>query len=290
MVWALAVSENNVYAAGRFTQICGDATCTGIILTVNRIGAWSTTNNAWEALASGVDNQVLALAMNGGELYAGGYFVNGCDDVACSSSTRVNHIAKFVPEGPTATPTPTETPTLTATDTPTPTNTPTLTPTNTPTATSTGVPGASADVSLTNKVKKVSATSHKYTLKVTNTGPDAATNVVVSDKLPKHYVVNKASGKGASCVKKGLQVTCTIATLNAGAGVSISIKATASGAKGRNCATVASGTSDPNAANNKACANVPRLSLAPTAPEQVAQVVWRKAWLDEMRLQWHSRF
>lgn len=183
---------------------------------------------------------------------------------------------------PTPTHTPTHTPTNTATNTFTPTSTKTSTPTNThtptntatathtytpsntptttltPTATATNVPPASADLSITKKVKKVSATSHRYTLKVTNLGPDAADTIVITDKLPKNYVITKIKGGGASCSKNKRTVTCSLASLNNATSVTVKIFAAPNGATGKNCANVAASSTDGNLANNKACVNVPQ--------------------------------
>jgi hypothetical protein len=85
-VCALAVSGTNLYAGGYFTNAGG--------VTVNGIAKWN--GSAWSALGSGISStlhpywpaRVLALAMSGANLYAGGYF-NTADGVL------VNSIAKW---------------------------------------------------------------------------------------------------------------------------------------------------------------------------------------------------
>jgi hypothetical protein len=73
VVSALAVSGTNVYAGGSFTN-AGD-------IAVNNIAKWN--GSAWSPLGSGMGNlngiptvppAVKALAVSGGEVYAGGYF------------------------------------------------------------------------------------------------------------------------------------------------------------------------------------------------------------------------
>ncbi|MCX6926097.1 MAG: hypothetical protein NT154_23245, partial [Verrucomicrobia bacterium] len=70
--YALAVSGNNLYAAGFFTY----ATNAGpTAVSANNIAKWD--GSAWSALGSGMTNSfagVGALAVSGTDLYAGGYF------------------------------------------------------------------------------------------------------------------------------------------------------------------------------------------------------------------------
>ncbi len=169
---------------------------------------------------------------------------------------------------PTATNTHTPTNTATATRTNTPTNTATPTRTNTPTNTATATqtsavsatpsPTPFADLSIIKKVKKVNATKHKYTLKVTNQGADSAAAVVIRDKLPKHYTIGKVKSAVAACSKVKRTVTCNVPSLGGGATLNIVILAVPNGATGKNCAIVKSDTSEANPGNNKACVNVPQ--------------------------------
>jgi hypothetical protein len=73
-VQALAVSGNNLYVGGTFTQACGNAACNNGNLTVNNIAQWNGTASAWSALGSGLDNAVWALAVSERNLYVAGNF------------------------------------------------------------------------------------------------------------------------------------------------------------------------------------------------------------------------
>lgn len=64
--YALAVSGNDVYAAGNFTNAGGVA--------ANNIAKWDGTG--WSALGAGMDNTVWALAVSGNDLYVSGDFTN----------------------------------------------------------------------------------------------------------------------------------------------------------------------------------------------------------------------
>ena len=77
-VSALAVSGNDVYAAGWFTTAGGEA--------ANFIAKWNGTS--WSALGSGMNNSVNALAVSGSDVYAGGNFTE-------AGGVAVNRIAKW---------------------------------------------------------------------------------------------------------------------------------------------------------------------------------------------------
>jgi uncharacterized repeat protein (TIGR01451 family)/CSLREA domain-containing protein len=87
-----------------------------------------------------------------------------------------------------------------------------------------------------------------YTITVTNRGPDAATNVVVTDTLPSGVTFVSAS---PGCVHAAGVVTCNLGTIAVGDSVTITIVVTVT-APGTisNTATVTSDTLDPNTANN----------------------------------------
>jgi uncharacterized repeat protein (TIGR01451 family) len=87
-----------------------------------------------------------------------------------------------------------------------------------------------------------------YTITVTNLGPDAATNVVVTDTLPSGVRFVSASPE---CVHAAGVVTCNLGTIPAGDSVTITIVVTPT-ARGTisNTATVTSDTLDPNTDNN----------------------------------------
>jgi hypothetical protein len=67
---AIAVSGNNVYVGGTFTNASG--------VTANRIAVWNGFN--WASLgtgtANGLNGTVLAIAINGSDVYVGGTFTN----------------------------------------------------------------------------------------------------------------------------------------------------------------------------------------------------------------------
>lgn len=159
-VYTLAVNANNVYAGGFFSQICGNAGCSSGNITTNAIAKWSIGSSSWSRLDDGVNDRVYALALDNGDVYAGGAFLGVCGNAECDSgNTRVNHIARYGQPAPIATPTSTPTPTQTFTPTHTPTGTVTVTPTTTgaststptntpdgtPTATPTATPGVSCN-------------------------------------------------------------------------------------------------------------------------------------------------
>lgn len=68
-VYTLAVSGNTLYAGGLFQTITNS---NGTVITANNISKWDGTN--WSALGNGMNERVTALAVSGGDLYAGGYF------------------------------------------------------------------------------------------------------------------------------------------------------------------------------------------------------------------------
>ncbi len=66
--FALAVVDDTVYAGGAFTSASG-------VSGTSRIAAWSTADDTWHALGTGVDSTVKALAVAADDtLYAGGSF------------------------------------------------------------------------------------------------------------------------------------------------------------------------------------------------------------------------
>lgn len=66
-VWAIAVSGNNVFVGGQFTQAG--------LLSVNNIARWDGTN--WSALGSGIGGGlVTAITIHNGRVYVGGAFTS----------------------------------------------------------------------------------------------------------------------------------------------------------------------------------------------------------------------
>ncbi|MCS6881412.1 MAG: hypothetical protein NZU74_08770 [Chloroflexaceae bacterium] len=72
-VYALAVSGSDVYVGGRFWNAAG-------IPQADYVARWNSMTNTWSALGGGVDGaldgEVTALAVNGGDVYAGGRFTD----------------------------------------------------------------------------------------------------------------------------------------------------------------------------------------------------------------------
>ncbi len=113
-----------------------------------------------------------------------------------------------------------------------------------------------------------------YTIGVTNAGPDAATDVVVRDDLPKGVKVISAVASQGTCSTKGKDVTCSLGAVgptalpNYGPAPTITIRVRAPNRAGTitNTATVSSGEPDPNPANNTASATT-RVTAPPAKPK-----------------------
>ena len=90
-----------------------------------------------------------------------------------------------------------------------------------------------------------------YTVTVTNSGPNLAGDVVVTDTLP----ANVTYGYGNGCVMNANMVTCNLGSISNGASASTSFTVTPT-ARGTltNTASVSSGVSDPNMSNNSVSA------------------------------------
>lgn len=148
-----------------------------------------------------------------------------------------------------------------------------------PLGTSIGAPAPSgtSDLSLTksDSPDPVSAGAPiTYSILVANAGPDAATNVVVTDNLPKGAsFVSAESTQGACSVSSNRQkVTCALGTLAVAVGpqytpvtVTIRVLAPSKGGKGgtiSNTASVDSDMKDPKKGNNSATATT-RVIAAP---------------------------
>lgn len=99
-----------------------------------------------------------------------------------------------------------------------------------------------------------------YTIQVGNLGPQAATEVVVSDDLPSHVTFISATASSGTCTHKGKQFTCNVGALAAdptkanAITVTIQVRPTKVGTI-VNTASVDSVESDPIAANDKAQAS-----------------------------------
>lgn len=126
-----------------------------------------------------------------------------------------------------------------------------------------------------------------YTLQVNNgpapSGTPSATNVIVSDSLPKSVTFNSVSTTQGTCLQGNGTVTCNLGTLgvNGSATVTISVTPTVSGTI-TNTATVTSDNPDSNTANNSATASTtvqPAATPTPTpTPVCVAPPSGMVAW------------
>lgn len=131
-------------------------------------------------------------------------------------------------------------------------------------------PSGSADLSLTKSDSPDPVTTGgalTYSIQVANAGPDAATNVIVTDNLPKGVGFVSAAPTQGSCSIKGKSkdptLTCALGTLASSAGptynltpVTITIRVIAPRKAGTisNTASVTSDLKDPNSKNNSATA------------------------------------
>ena len=87
-VYAMAVSDTNLYAGGDFRFATNGASTA---VRANYIAKWDGTQ--WSALGSGLNNTVRALAVSGTNLYAGGGFTYATNGT--STAVSANHIAKW---------------------------------------------------------------------------------------------------------------------------------------------------------------------------------------------------
>ena len=118
----------------------------------------------------------------------------------------------------------------------------------------------SADISLTKTGPAAvqAGGSVRHTITVTNHGPGAAHDVMVTDALPASLTVTGAS---AGCTKSGRALTCPAGTIAAGHTrtfrVSVRVSAgAAAGSSVKNCATAVSTTPDSDLSNNGSCVSM----------------------------------
>lgn len=104
-----------------------------------------------------------------------------------------------------------------------------------------------------------------YTIVVTSAGPDAATNVVVTDVLPATATFQSATPTQGSCAGT-TTVTCSLGTLASGGSATITLVVTVptSGDPVSNTAVVGSATGDPDPANNSSTVQVEPHAAIPT--------------------------
>ncbi|MGN6184448.1 MAG: DUF11 domain-containing protein, partial [Thermoanaerobaculia bacterium] len=119
----------------------------------------------------------------------------------------------------------------------------------------TGIANLSITKTAVNRV--LPGSSFDYTITVANAGPDAATNVIVTDNLPPSLTLVSATPSQGSC-SGTTTITCTLGTINSGANatITLTVNAPAVDANVSNTATVSSDQSDPSTANNAATAIV----------------------------------
>ncbi len=151
-------------------------------------------------------------------------------------------------------------------------------------------PSGSADLSLTKSDSPdpvATGGALAYSILVANAGPDAATNVIVTDNLPKGVSFVSATSTQGSCSVKGKSngqaLTCALGTLASSGGpaynptpVTITIRVLAPQKAGTisNTASVTSDLKDPNSKNNSATATTQVIEApAPTCGGQRATIV-----------------
>ena len=81
-VYAMVMLKSELYVGGSFLTIGG--------VTVNYIGKYTLATHAWSALGTGLNGYVKALATDGTNLYAGGYFGATAD-----YGTPLSYVAKW---------------------------------------------------------------------------------------------------------------------------------------------------------------------------------------------------
>jgi len=92
-----------------------------------------------------------------------------------------------------------------------------------------------------------------YTVVVTNDGPDAASNVILTDTLPAGASFNFATITQGSCAIGYPLLQCQLGTLNSGASVTLVVRVTPNaGGTLTNTTSVTSDTEDPDTGNNNA--------------------------------------
>lgn len=114
-------------------------------------------------------------------------------------------------------------------------------------------PPPAADVSITKTAAPpapVAGDNISYTITVTNSGPDSATNVTVTDPVPAGTTLVSSSSTQGTC-SGTTSVTCSVGTLASGGTATITIVvATSTAGPVVNIATVTATEADPDAADN----------------------------------------
>ena len=110
-----------------------------------------------------------------------------------------------------------------------------------------------ADMSLSVAGGQSAATGHDatYALTATNNGPSNTTGVTVTDTLPSGFAFDAVTSSPSCTDPSGQTVTCSIGSLNSGAGATVTVAAIAPTAgQFTNQATVSSAQPDPTPGNN----------------------------------------
>ncbi len=119
----------------------------------------------------------------------------------------------------------------------------------------TTTPGANLSVAIADSPDPVAVNQNvTYVVTVTNAGPDAAANVVLTDILPAGAtLVSSTASQGAPPTNNGGTLTANLGSLASGATATLTlvVKPTAAGTL-RNSASVANDVTDPDSANNVA--------------------------------------
>ncbi|MDJ0767879.1 MAG: SdrD B-like domain-containing protein [Ilumatobacter sp.] len=145
-------------------------------------------------------------------------------------------------------------------------------------------PVVEADLAIVKTASVVQAgagTGFDFVLEITNNGPDPAENVVIGDIVPSQVTVAGVSSADFDCGNAGNVVTCTRASMAAGATGTVTIAVTvpedALDGTIENVATVESDTDDPDLTNNSEdesvvlVAQVPPPTVAPPPPVTLPQ-------------------
>jgi uncharacterized repeat protein (TIGR01451 family) len=118
-----------------------------------------------------------------------------------------------------------------------------------------------------------------YTIRVSDIGPDPATNVVVSDDLPAEVQSNSATASSGSCKISGKHVDCMLGTINTVdvpvVTIKVTVKPKTKPGTISNTASVSSDVADPQPANNSATATttVIAASAAPSCANKPATLI-----------------
>lgn len=140
---------------------------------------------------------------------------------------------------------------------------------------------STADLSLTlsDSPDPVSiGTNLTFALGVTNSGPDEATAVTLSDPLPAGTTFVSATASQGSCTQSAGMVVCNLGALASGASASVSVVVSPTVANSlTNTAVLAAHETDPNPTNNTASAattvsRLPTVTLVATDPQASEQV------------------